>query len=196
MTARQHAATPEPDVGSRRFGLTIRALAERDHQAIHEILTRRTVIEGTLRVPHAAARETGERLSPRSGTIHLVADIDGSAVGVLELVTWPDQPRHRHVGEVNLVAVHPDWTGRGAGRALMEAAIELADDWLDLRRLSLVVFVDNVVALEMYRRLGFVIEGTMVGYGFKRGTYIDAHVMARLNGPMPSVVQERQCDSI
>ena len=40
----------------------------------------------------------------------------------------------------------------------MEAAVELADDWLNLRRLSLVVFVDNVVAVEMYRRLGFVVQ--------------------------------------
>ena len=138
-----------------------------------------------MRLPHDAAHKTVERLAPRSGTIHLVADIDGRPVGVLELVTWPDEPRHRHVGEINLVAVHPDWSGRGAGRALMEAAIELADDWLNLRRLSLVVFVDNSVALEMYRRLGFVVEGTMIDYGFKRGNYIDAHVMARLNGTMP-----------
>ena len=179
MGAEEQAQRPE-------FALSIRALAEQDHHAIHEILISRSVIEGTMRLPHAPARETAERLAPRSGTVHLVADIDGCPVGVLELVTWPDEPRHRHVGEVNLVAVHPDWAGRGAGRALMEAAIELADDWLNLRRLSLIVFVDNSVALEMYRRLGFVVEGTMVEYGFKRGKYIDAHVMARLNGTKPS----------
>ncbi|MDO9175370.1 MAG: GNAT family N-acetyltransferase, partial [Actinomycetota bacterium] len=139
-----------------------------------------TVIDGTMRLPHAAERETVDRLGPRSGRLHLVADIDGRPVGVLELLTWPDEPRHRHVGEVNLVAVHPDWVGRGAGRALMEAAIELADDWLNIRRLSLVVFVDNLVAVELYRRLGFVVEGTMAGYGFTRGRYVDAHAMARL----------------
>ena len=168
-----------------KSALSIRALAEQDYQAIHEILVSRSVVEGTMRLPHAAERETAERLAPRSGTVHLVADIDGCPVGVLELETWPDEPRHRHVGEVNLVAVHPDWACRGAGRALMEAAIELADDWLNLRRLSLVVFVDNSVALVMYQRLGFVVEGTMVDYGFKRGKYIDAHVMARLNGARP-----------
>src|SRR4051812_17574624 len=108
--------------------------------------------------------------------------IDDHPIGLLELVTWPDEPRHRHVGEITLVAVHPHWTGRCAGRALMATAIELADDWLNLRRLSLVVLVDNSVALEMYRRLGFVVEGTMIQYGFKRGEYIDAHVMARVNG--------------
>jgi putative acetyltransferase len=177
--AEKRAEAPEP-------ALSVRALVDHDHHAIHEILVSPTVIEGTMRLPHAAARETAERLTPRSGTIHLVADIDGRPVGVLELVTWPDEPRHRHVGEVNLVAVHPECAGRGAGRALMEAAIELADDWLNLRRLSLVVFVDNAIAIEMYRRLGFVVEGTMVGYGFKRGKYVDAHAMARLNAMMPS----------
>ena len=169
---------------------SIRALAERDHQAIHEILTSQTVIEGTMRLPHAAAHQTAERLAPRSGTIHLVADVDGRPVGVLELVTWPDEPRHRHVGEINLVAVHPDWAGRGVGRTLMEAAIELADDWLDLRRLSLVVFVDNSIAHELYRRLGFVVDGTMVGYGFKRGSYIDAQVMARVHVAAQSAGRE------
>lgn len=159
----------------------IRALTEQDHHAINEILVSRTVIEGTMRLPHAAAHETAERVAPTSGTIHVVADVGGRPIGILELVTWPDEPRHRHVGEVNLVAVHPDWAGRGAGRALMEAAIDLADDWLNLRRLSLVVFVDPI-AHELYRRLGFAVEGTMVGYRFKRGKYIDAHVMARLHG--------------
>jgi putative acetyltransferase len=187
MTTLQDRDTrPQGCVGRPDFALTIRALAEQDHQAIHEILISRSVIEGTMRLPHAAARGTIERLAPRPGTVHLVADLDGRPVGVLELVTWPDEPRHRHVGEVNLVAVHPDCARRGVGRALMEAAVELADDWLNLRRLSLVVFVDNLGAVEMYRRLGFVVEGTMVGYGFKRGEYIDAHVMARLNGPNPS----------
>jgi L-phenylalanine/L-methionine N-acetyltransferase len=186
MTLLQDGGRPAPaPVWVAASTLSIRALAEQDHQAIHEILSSRSVIEGTMRLPHEAAHKTVERLAPRSATVHLVADIDGRPVGILELVTWPDEPRHRHVDEVNLVAIHPDWTGRGAGRALMETAIELADDWLNLRRLSLVVFVDNPVALELYRRLGFVVEGTMVEYGFKRGRYIDAHVMARLNGSTP-----------
>lgn len=159
--------------------LIVRALTVQDHQAIHEIFTSQAVVEGTMRIPHAPAAETVARLTPRAGTYHLVADLDGRSVGALELLT-STEPRHRHVGEVNLVAVHPDWTGRGAGRALMEAAVDLADNWLDLRRLSLIVFTDNPVAIELYRRLGFVVEGTLCAYGFKRGRYIDAHQMARL----------------
>jgi L-phenylalanine/L-methionine N-acetyltransferase len=159
---------------------SIRALAVHDHEAIHEILVSRPVIEGTMRVPHAAVRETVERLAARDGVYHLVADLDGNVAGVLELITWPTEPRHRHVGEINLVAVHPGCTRRGVGRALLESAIDLADEWLDLRRLSLVVFADNSVAIDLYRGHGFITEGTMAQYGFRRGTYVDAILMARL----------------
>jgi putative acetyltransferase len=168
----------EPSLGGEPAPL-VRSATDEDHQALHEILTSRHVIEGTMRVPHAALHETVARLEPRAGTYHLVADIEGHVIGLLELVTWPTEPRHRHVGEVNLIAVHPNWTGRGAGRALLDAALDLADNWLNLRRLSLVVFADNTAAIEWYRRLGFVVEGTMADYGFKAGRYVDAQMMGR-----------------
>lgn len=158
----------------------VRSMTEYDHAAIHEILTSDSVVEGTMRVPHAGLHTTIERLTPRPGTHHLVADVDGRAVGFGELITFPGEPRHRHVGEVNLIATHPEWGRRGVGRALLNAVIALADDWLNIERLGLVVFVDNAHAIELYRRLGFEIEGTMRAYGFKRGQFVDAHVMARL----------------
>lgn len=163
-----------------RSNPSIRALSPDDHEVIHQILVSPSVVEGTMRMPYAATCETTGRLAPRDGLYHLVADVDGNVAGVLELITWPTEPRHRHVGEVNLVAVHPEWTRAGVGRALIESAIDLADAWLNLRRLSLVVFTDNVAAIELYRRHGFVTEGTMAQYAFKHGAFVDALLMARL----------------
>ena len=114
------------------------------------------------------------------GVHQLIAEVDGEVAGFIELVTYPDEPRHRHVGEINLVATHERFSGQGIGRALMTSVIELADDWLNIVRLGLTVFVDNPRAIELYERLGFEIEGTLRGYGFKRGELVDAHVMSRL----------------
>jgi putative acetyltransferase len=158
----------------------ISAMTDAHHAAIHEILTSRSVIDGTMRVPYASFHQTGDRLAPRPGIHHLVALVDDRAVGFAELITYPDQPRHRHVAEVNLVAVHPDWSGKGIGSGLMTSVLDLADDWLNIVRLGLVVFVDNLRAIRLYEHLGFVIEGTMPAYGFGRGRYVDAHVMGRL----------------
>jgi L-phenylalanine/L-methionine N-acetyltransferase len=158
----------------------IRAMSEADHPAMHELLTSTSVIDATMRIPHAAMRETAARLAPRPGAYHLVADVDGRAVGVAELITYPDEPRHRHVGELNLIAVDRGWSGRGVGCALMRAVLDLADDWLQLTRLGLVVFVDNTRAIRLYEGLGFVVEGTSPAYAFRRGRFVDAHVMGRV----------------
>src|SRR5712691_4482721 len=50
--------------------------------------------------------------------------------------------------------------GEIVGTALMTAAIDLADNWLDLSRLELTVYTDNEAAMRLYKKLGFVIEGT------------------------------------
>jgi putative acetyltransferase len=64
--------------------------------------------------------------------------------------------------------------------ALMKAAIELADNWLNLTRLELTVYTDNEPALRLYKKLGFEIEGTHRKYAFRDGGYVDAYTMARI----------------
>ncbi len=160
--------------------VTVRGLEERDHEAVHAILTSPSVIEGTMRVPYAPLRSTRERLEPLPGVHLLVAELGGAVVGFGELVTHPQHPRHAHVGEINMVCTHPDHEGRGVGRALMVAMVELADDWLNLRRLGLIVFADNAHAVRLYEQLGFEHEGVTREFGYKRGQYVDALAMGRL----------------
>jgi GNAT superfamily N-acetyltransferase len=63
-------------------------------------------------------------------------------VGSLSLETSPTRWRMRHVGSMGM-AVRDDWQGKGVGTALMEAALDLADNWLNLTRIEVTVYVDN-----------------------------------------------------
>ena len=83
------------------------------------------------------------------------------------------------------MAVRDDRQGRGVGTALMTAAIELADRWLNLQRLELSVYTDNLAAMALYRKFGFSIEGTCRAYAFRDGEYVDAYMMARLHPAFP-----------
>ena len=62
----------------------------------------------------------------------------------------------------------------------MSAALDLTDNWFDLRRVELTVFTDNVGAVRLYQNFGFEIEGTLREYAFRNGQYVDAYSMARL----------------
>ena len=67
------------------------------------------------------------------------------------------------------------------GSALMRAALELADGWLELTRLELTVYTDNLPALKLYEKFGFVLEGTHRQYAFRDGASVDAYALARLH---------------
>jgi putative acetyltransferase len=78
------------------------------------------------------------------------------------------------------MAVHDDWQGKGVGAALMEAALDLADNWLNLTRIELSVYTDNAAAVALYEKFGFEIEGTHRRFAFRNGEYVDAYSMARI----------------
>src|SRR3712207_2861762 len=103
--------------------VNIRSVEERDQEAIHGILTSPHVLAGSMRMPLAPLAVTRDRLAPRSGSYQLVAESGARVAGFAELITQPDEGRYRHVGEINLVAVHADFLGRGIGRALTEAML-------------------------------------------------------------------------
>ena len=84
------------------------------------------------------------------------------------------------------MAVRDDWQGKGVGTVLMKAAIDQADNWLNLERLELEVNCDNEAGLRLYRKFGFEIEGTLRRFAFRGGVYVDAFLMARLRPAPPA----------
>ena len=160
--------------------ITIRRVEEADAETVHAILMSPHALAGSMRVPFSPLQQTRERLAPRSGRHQLVAVVEGQVVGFGELFTHPDEARAAHMGEINMVATHAEFGGRGIGTALMEAMIDLADNWLNLKRLGLIVFAHNERAYRLYERLGFRHEGTSPRFGYGDGAWMDAHIMGRL----------------
>ena len=160
--------------------ITIRHIEPSDYEALHKIFSCPRVVWGVLQIPFPSAEMWRKRLAePPEGLYSLVACTDGEVVGQLGLHTSPNRPRRRHVGQIGM-AVRDDWQGKGVGTALMQAAVDLADKWLNLTRLELDVYTDNEPAIKLYTKFGFSIEGTAINYGFRDGQFVDVHLMARL----------------
>jgi putative acetyltransferase len=71
-------------------------------------------------------------------------------------------------------------TGRGVSTALMEVALDLAENWLNLTRVELTVYVDNAAGVALYKNFGFEVEGAHRRFAFRDGKYVDAYSMARI----------------
>jgi L-phenylalanine/L-methionine N-acetyltransferase len=161
-------------------GLHIRRAEPDDYSAIHEIFSCPKVFAGTLQLPYPSREQWRQRLAePRDGTHRLVAVVGSQVVGTIDVHTFPDKPRRRHVGAIGM-AVHDEWQSKGIGTALMRAALDLADKWLNLTRVELEVYTDNDAAIRLYERFGFEREGTLRQHAFRDGRYVDSYMMARL----------------
>jgi putative acetyltransferase len=154
--------------------IVIRRAEPADAEAIHETFLGPRVIAGTLQLPYPSLEMWRKRLAevPANDYI-LVATVAGEVIGSLGLHAASKSPRRRHVGALG-VSVR-------VGSALLKAAIDLADGWLNYQRLELSVYTDNLGALHLYRKFGFAIEGTCRAYAFRDGRYVDAYQMARLH---------------
>jgi putative acetyltransferase len=159
--------------------LVIRPCRPEDYEAVHRVYSSPQAMAGTLGAPFSSAQEVREELArERDGSFPLVACVGEEVVGQLTLSVYTG-PRTRHSGHFG-IAVRDHWRGKGVGTALMEACLDLADNWLGLSRLDLRVYVDNAPAIALYKKFGFEIEGTHRRFAYRDGEYVDAHVMARL----------------
>ena len=160
--------------------MIVRRAEPGDYEALHRVFGGPRAMAGTLQMPLPSAQMWRERLSePPDGLFSLVACVEEEVVGSLGLETSPTRWRMRHVATIGM-AVRDDWQGRGVGAALMEAALDLADNWLGLSRVELTVYTDNAAAIGLYEKFGFEIEGTHRRYAFRDGAYVDAYSMARI----------------
>jgi putative acetyltransferase len=159
--------------------IAIRKAEPSDAEAIWKCYTAPMVVRNTLQLPYRGLESVRELLiKSGEGQYTLVAVVDREVVGVIGMHT-SSRPRVNHRGEIGMM-VRDDWQGKGVGKAMMQAVVDLADKWLNLSRIELTVFTDNEPAIALYRKFGFEIEGELRKYAFRDGEFVDAYAMARV----------------
>lgn len=158
--------------------ITIRGVEADDWEDIAAIQAAPDVIYNTLQIPYKSRDAVRERTENQPANHYgLVAVIDERVVGLLGLQVGTG--RRAHVASLGMM-VHADYQGRGVGSALMAAAIDLAENWLNISRIELEVYPDNGPALALYEKFGFEREGILRDFAFRDGQYVDSILMARL----------------
>lgn len=163
--------------------VSIRPVKIEDAEYIYEIRNMPGVFENILTMPGERISRTQDFIEGLSeNNFNFVAEIQEDemkkVVGTVGLQV--NTRRLRHSGGIGIM-VHKDYQGMGIGKALMEKVIDVADNWLMLKRLELGVYTDNERAIKLYKSCNFVIEGTKRYSVIRNGQYIDEYIMARYN---------------
>jgi L-phenylalanine/L-methionine N-acetyltransferase len=162
----------------------VRPICLADAPAVNEIRRMRGVMENMLGMPSERIKKSEDFITNMDANSHefvaAVRDDDGNekVIGCAGLQVYAS-PRLRHSGGIGIM-IHKDYQGNGAGQKLMEALIDLADNWLMLVRVELTVYTDNERAINLYKKMGFESEGIKRKAAIREGKYADEYMMARI----------------
>jgi len=132
-----------------------------------------------LQMPFQSTAVWRQRLAPdNERVVQLVALHQGSVIGNIGLEQY-SRIRRSHAGNLGM-GVAQAWQGKGVGSMLLAAALDIADNWMNLHRVELSVYADNEAAIGLYRKFGFDTEGLFRDYAVRDGVWVDALSMARL----------------
>jgi RimJ/RimL family protein N-acetyltransferase len=108
-------------------------------------------------------------------SLYLLAEVDGEIVGTLTFST-EKRPRVQHGGEFGMSVLRKYWN-QGIGARMLAYLIEWAKQTPSIRKINLRVRVDNLSAIHLYEKYGFVREGRRTREFSLHGQFVDVFLM-------------------
>jgi len=116
-------------------------------------------------------------------SFYLIAEIAGEIAGTLSFSTGK-RPRIQHAGEFGMTVLRRYWN-RGIGSRMLAYLIDWARHTATIRKINLRVRVDNLPAIHLYEKYGFVQEGRLTREFYLHGQFVDAYIMGlQLDPPL------------
>jgi putative acetyltransferase len=159
--------------------ITLERFNESHLEGITALYNDPAVTRQVLQMPFQSTEIWRQRLTPdNERVVQLVALHQGAVIGNIGLEQFL-RIRRSHAGSLGM-GVAVAWQGKGVGTKLLAAALDIADNWMNLQRVELSVYSDNEAAIGLYRKFGFETEGLFRDYAVRDGMLVDTLSMARL----------------
>ncbi|GGD21571.1 GNAT family N-acetyltransferase [Pontibacillus salipaludis] len=151
-----------------RFKSLIESVEGHSQYMLMEEGERQTTVEGH--------RKQIERMKNQENSTILVVEENGNLIGYV-IIFGGTTKRTNHAGYL-VVGLRKEYRGKGIGTSLFQKI----DEWafqVGLIRIELTVATVNTAAISLYKKSGFVIEGTRSGSLCIDGILHDEYYMAK-----------------
>ncbi len=116
-----------------------------------------------------------QQIAEAPASLYLHAEIEGEIVGTLTF-SAEKRPRVQHGGEFGM-SVLQKYQNLGIGSQMLASLITWAKQTHIIRKINLRVRVDNLSAIHLYKKYGFVQEGRRTRELYLHGQFIDVFLM-------------------
>jgi RimJ/RimL family protein N-acetyltransferase len=125
-----------------------------------------------------------ENISRSTKSKRLVFEYQGKAIGLARLDEIDLINKSICVG----LDIHSDFRYKGHGKAGLKLLLMYCFEELNMNRAWLLVAEFNLIAFELYKKLGFIYEGIQRQRLFRKGKYFDYIMMSILKNEYDSTI--------
>jgi phosphinothricin acetyltransferase len=143
------------------------------------------VLRGTgtfeLEPPSLAEMAQRQAAIAGAGLPFLVGETGGAVAGYAYAGPFRARPAYRFLVE-DSIYLHPDWLGRGLGRALLDRLLAESEAWGARQMAAVIGDSANQASIRLHAAAGFAHTGTLRAVGYKFGRWLDVVFMQRALG--------------
>ncbi|HEY9568457.1 MAG TPA: GNAT family N-acetyltransferase [Thalassobaculum sp.] len=162
----------------------VRPSTDADLAAIHAIYAHHVThgFGSFEEVPPGLDEMAARRLAVlERGMPHLVAEAGGRVLGYAYAGPYRPRPAYRYTVE-NSIYVAQEAVGRGVGRALLGALVEVCEAGPWRQMVAVIGDRGNTASIALHASFGFHEAGHLNAVGFKLGRWVDVVIMQRQLG--------------
>ncbi|MFO1013603.1 MAG: N-acetyltransferase family protein [Caulobacteraceae bacterium] len=126
--------------------------------------------------PSPEEMETRRAAVVAQGLPYLAAEEEGAVVGFAYASPFRTRAAYRYLIE-DSVYIHPDWMGRGVGKALLPPVIAACTAMGYRQMVAVIGDSQNAGSIGLHRSLGFADAGVGKSFGYKAGRWVDVVFM-------------------
>jgi len=152
------------------YAVKLRPLEREDLRFVHQLDNNASVMRYWFEEPYEAFVELSDLYDKHihdQSERRFVVECDGDKAGLVELV----EINHVHRRAEFQIIISPEHQGKGLASRAAKLAMDYGFTVLNLYKLYLIVDKENVKAIHIYRKLGFMVEGELVHEFFINGEY-------------------------
>lgn len=178
--------------------ITLREIREEDAEDMldwmHDPESQKGFQKNILGVTLEEAREFCRNAKLRENleqgqSIHLA--VAGAGDEYLGTISLKEINPEYHSAEL-AIALRKKARGKGIATKAVELLLKKAFEEMNLHRIYLTVLADNIPAIRLYERCGFVFEGELRDHLFLNGRYISWKLYGILDGEFAERMQQRE----
>lgn len=157
-------------------------ISEQDMESLLSMFRSSSAESDYMAIGEINDTETLKKVIHNKNLIHFIGYEDNVPVAYCQVIYKTESINFNSGAKINAISVIPEKRGKGLGKKLLKETVAILQKNVNIKNIYLDVVKDNIVAINLYKKIGFEKTGELKSIFTKNNTLMDIEIYSMLVG--------------